>query len=264
MPGTPTSPFDITMDLLDDKHINGKEGIAVTQIITEQIVSATLDILGEDASIEMQNSVWASGETRWHSTIKGVFPNAINCKLPALAAVHDVFPDFAAQVKGQQRPPQRKPSESIAIPGNHMYQFNPPFIRVRRAETHWDLLPPAVAFWEALGLSPVNQPKNVVALCIHPRSESLKPCLETFLLNLQLTYDSCKLGNHARVEAFSDFEGGLVPFKVPKNATKREVFNYPSRDMCASWQAAFITTFKDPRTTRFKDRRLHHLHGKSL
>ncbi|KAF1850230.1 uncharacterized protein K460DRAFT_400299 [Cucurbitaria berberidis CBS 394.84] len=216
MPDTPTSQPDLIFEQPDERPLplSGKDSIAITQIVTDQIVSATLDILGEDPLVELRSDVRISPETRWQATIRSIFPDAIECNVPALAAVHDVFPELSAQAKGHQRPPPRKPNEGAVIPGNHLFQISPPFLRVRRAETHWDLLPPAISFWEPLGLSPISPPKNVVAFCVYPHSESLRPCLENLLLNLQLAYDSCKLGSHVRVETGIEFEGGLVPCRV--------------------------------------------------
>lgn len=224
LPDTPTSQPDLSIDMPDDKPLNGKENIAITQIITDQIISATLDVLGEDRPLETGLGNPLSAEIRWQTTLKEIFPKAIGCSLHSLVAIHDAFPDLSAQAKGQQRPAQRKPNESNAIPSNHIYQMNPPFIRVRRAETHWDLLPPSIAFWEPLGLSPVSPPKNVIAFCVYPHSDPLRPILERFLLNLQLAYDTCKLGTHARVETVVEFEGGLVPCKVSSPTSPKEAF----------------------------------------
>jgi mediator of RNA polymerase II transcription subunit 13 len=225
LPDTPTSQPDVTMDLPDEKPLNSKENIFITQIVTDQIISATLDVLEEDHSLEAKVTFPASDETRWQTTLKELFPTAIDCNLPALAAIHDVFPDLSAQAKGQQRPPPRKPNESNTIPSNHMYMMNPPFVRVRRAETHWDLLPPSIAFWEPLGLAPVSPPKNIVAFCIYPHSDPLRPILDRFLLNLQLAYDTCKLGTHARVETVREYEGGLVPVQANSRTSSKEVFS---------------------------------------
>ncbi|KAH7397340.1 mediator complex subunit 13 C-terminal-domain-containing protein [Pyrenochaeta sp. MPI-SDFR-AT-0127] len=224
MPDTPTSQSEFTMELADDRALSGKDSIAVTQIVTDQMVSATLDILEEDSQAEQVPNNRGSTETRWHMTISKIFSNATDCTLPALAAVHDMFPDVSAQSKGQQRLPPRKSNESTAIPGNQLYPINPPFLRVRRADTNWDMLPPAIAFWEPLGLSPVSAPKNIVTFCIYPHSDSLRLCLENFLLNIQLAYDSCKLGNHTRVETVTEFAGGLVPCRVSTHVTQREAF----------------------------------------
>ncbi|KAI8931752.1 hypothetical protein NX059_011393 [Plenodomus lindquistii] len=228
MPDTPTSQPDLEMS--DERSLGGKDSIIITQIVTDQIVSATLDMLNEDDPAETEFASSVSSETRWHSAIKTLFPDTTECTVPTLAAVNDVFPDFQPQGKGQQRPPPRKQNEATA-PSSQMFQINPPFLRVRRADTHWDLLPPAVAFWEHLGLSPASPPKNIVAFCIYPHSESLKPCLEGFLLNLQLAYDSCKLGTHSRVETVVEFEGGLVPCQLTNPTSERDA-SRAFRDTC--------------------------------
>jgi mediator of RNA polymerase II transcription subunit 13 len=224
LPDTPTSQPDVNMDLPEERPLNSKENIFVTQIVTDQIISATLDVLEEDHFLATQVKFPVLDETRWQVRLKELFPKATDCTLPALAAIHDVFPDLSAQAKGQQRPPPRKPNESNAVPSNHMYMINPPFVRVRRAETHWDLLPPSIAFWEPLGLAPVSPPKNIVAFCIYPHSDPLRPILDRFLLNLQLAYDTCKLGTHARVETVIEYEGGLVPVKANSLTSSKEVF----------------------------------------
>tara|TARA_R110002003_G_scaffold62_2_gene5564 strand:- start:15862 stop:19593 length:3732 start_codon:yes stop_codon:yes gene_type:complete len=231
LPDTPTSQPDVDMDLPEEKPASGKETIVVTQIVTDQIISATLDVLGEDESLENNAVQRSCAETRWQTTMKDLFPNATDCTVSALIALHDVFPDLSAQAKGQQRPPPRKPNESSAIPGNHIYQMHAPFIRVRRAETQWDLLPPSIAFWEPLGLAPVSAQKNVVAFCIYPHSDALRPILERFMLNLQLAYDTCKLGTHSRVETVIEYEGGLIPCKVNSQASTRDAFK-ALRDTC--------------------------------
>jgi mediator of RNA polymerase II transcription subunit 13 len=224
VPDTPTSQPDLTFELPDDKPMSGADSINVALMVAEQVISATLDILDEDTSLSSEPPAQTSTEMRWSVVIKAIFPKATDCTLPALAAVNDVFPDMSAHTKGQQRIPARKPNEAAAIPGSQTYLINPPFIRVRRADTPWDLLPPAIAFWEPLGLAPVNAPKNVVAFCVYPHSDSLRPCLEDFLLHMQLAYDSCKLGTHTRVETINEYEGGLVPCNITTPAAPRAVF----------------------------------------
>ena len=224
VPDTPTSQPDLSFEILDEKPLSGADSINVAQMVAEQIISATLDILDEEPSSLSQSAICSSMEMRWNAVIKNIFPKAVDCNLLALAAVNDVFPDIPAHTKGQQRIPARKPNDAAATPGSQMYLINPPFIRVRRAETPWDLLPPAIAFWEPLGLAPVNGPKNVVAFCVYPHSDSLRPCLESFLLHMQLAYDSCKLGTHTRVDTVSGYEGGLVPCNVTTPAAPRAVY----------------------------------------
>ena len=222
VPDTPTSQSDLFFNIQDEKPLSGSDSINIAQMVTEQVISATLDILNEE--IVSDDAVRRSSEMRWAAVIKNVFPKAIDCALPALAAVNDVFPEMPAHAKGQQRVPARKANETPAVPGSQIYPINPPFIRVRRGDSPWDLLPPAITFWETLGLAPVNGPKNVVAFCIYPHSDSLRPGLEGFLLHMQLAYDSCKLGTHTRVNTVSEYESGLVPCRIATPAAPRAVY----------------------------------------
>ncbi|KAJ5028790.1 mediator complex subunit 13 C-terminal-domain-containing protein [Bipolaris maydis] len=230
MPDTPTSQPDPAYEVPDEKPLSAKDSISITQIVTDQLVSTTLDMLSEDPPIRSEFNNDAVAETPWYKVIKNLFPTATDCDLPTLAGVNEVFQDYAALAKAQQRPPARK-SDSPAVTGSHMYQIQAPFLRVRRAETHWDLLPPAVAFWETLGLSPISHPKNIVTFCVYPHSDAIRPCLESFLLNLQLAYDGCKLGNHSRVETAVEYEGGLVPVRATSTIAPRETFKL-LKDTC--------------------------------
>ncbi|KAF2123929.1 hypothetical protein P153DRAFT_351481 [Dothidotthia symphoricarpi CBS 119687] len=223
-PGTPTSQPDVTMDTTDEKPLSGKDNIAITQIVTDQIISATLDVLEEDSTWAPISNPRPSSETRWHDAINKIFPKATECSVLTLATIHEILPGYPAQAKAQQRLPPRNSNEGVTVSGNQMFQIHPPFIRVRRAEMHWELLPPAIAFWEPLGLAPVNEPKNVIAFCVYPHSDSLRPCLENFLLNVQLAYDSCKLGSHSRVVTIAEYDGGLVPCRIPTATTSRDAF----------------------------------------
>ncbi|PSN75088.1 hypothetical protein BS50DRAFT_628321 [Corynespora cassiicola Philippines] len=230
MPSTPTSQPD--MDLPDEKPLSTKDSIAVAEVVTSQITSTTLDLLHEDKPVEAKRQDGRlSSELRFHSVIKEIFPKASDCNVSTLAAIPDIYPDIQQQTKGQQRPPPRKVNEGSSTLGHHMYQINTPHVRVRRADILWDLLPPALAFWEPLGLAPCSPAKNVVSFCIYPHSDSLRPCVENFLVNIQIAYDNCKLGSHARVETIQEYEGGLVPFKVSAPTSTRAAFK-SLRDTC--------------------------------
>ncbi|KAF2438252.1 hypothetical protein P171DRAFT_170845 [Karstenula rhodostoma CBS 690.94] len=229
VPSTPTSQPDLSMNLIEEKALSGKDQIAIAQIVTDQIASAALDILQQGH--ESESSGEPPSESPWHSAIKTIFPKATECTVAGLAAVQDVFPDISTQMKAQQRPPPRRPNEAATALGHHMFPLNPPYVRVKRADTLWDLLPPAIPFWETLGLGPCSPSKNVVALSIYPSSKALKPCVESFLVNMQLAYDGCKLGNHSRADALTEYPDGLVPCKIGAGASLRTAFK-ALRDTC--------------------------------
>lgn len=219
MPNTPTSQSDLSLEPPEEKSLSGKDSIAVAQVVTEQIVSASLDILHDDASVR-KGIQQGHPNTRFHGAIRSLFPKTIECSVVTLISTADVFPELPPQAKGQQRPPPRRPNELPALPGYHIHQISPPHVRVRRADILWDMLPPALAFWESLGLSPCNPPKNVSTICIYPYSDSLRPCLEHFMTNLQIAYESCKLGSHERAETIPDYEGGLVPCRINTKSSR--------------------------------------------
>ncbi|KAF2657781.1 hypothetical protein K491DRAFT_776987 [Lophiostoma macrostomum CBS 122681] len=231
MPNTPTSQPDLTLDIPDEKPLSAMETISIAQMVTEQIVYATLDILHEKTLSTPSMSGPSQTYTKLHPVIHQLFPKSVECSVQSLVSLPDVFPDLA-QAKGQQRPPARKPNDGPPLPSYHIIQIAPPHIRVRRADMLWDMLPPALPFWESLGLSPCSPAKNVVAFCIYPFSESLRPCVEHFMLNLQITYEGCRLGSHIRTDTLPDYEGGLVPCKVSHPVSSRTAFR-SLRETCA-------------------------------
>jgi mediator of RNA polymerase II transcription subunit 13 len=234
MPNTPTSQPDMSFDISDDKPLSRADSIAVAQVVTDQIISATLDILHEDSSASSMKLTRTSSDTRLSGIIRDIFPKAFDCTFQGLVSVPDIFPELPPQAKGQQRPPPRRPNELPALPGYHIIPFSPPHVRVRRAETSWDLLPPALSFWESLGLSPCSPAKNISAFCIYPHSDALRPCLEHFLFNMQIAYEGSKLGNHERVETIPEYEGGLVPCKIGSAVSTRAAFK-SLRETCSNF-----------------------------
>jgi mediator of RNA polymerase II transcription subunit 13 len=234
MPGTPTSQADQSLTDPEDKPLSRNDSIAVAQVVTDQIISATLDILHEDSSPRLKRSP-DSTSAELQIALKDVFPKVTQCNLAALASIADVYPDLPPQVKAQQRPPPRKPNEGASLPGSHILPIQPPFVRMRRSDTLWEFLPPALGFWDSLGLGPCSSAKNVGAVCIYPHSDSLKPCLQHFLLNLRIMYEGCRLGNHELVDLDSDSAGsavdGLVPWTLSHPSSTRAAFR-SLRDTC--------------------------------
>ncbi|KAF2260691.1 hypothetical protein CC78DRAFT_620089 [Lojkania enalia] len=231
MPGTPTSQPDVAPDIQDEKPLSGKDTISIAQMVTDQIVSTTLDLLHENKSSGATVVTRSPPDMNWQSVVKGIFPKVWDCQVLSLIAMPDVFPELPPQAKGQTRPASRRTNEGVTPPGYYVNQVPPPYVRVRRAEILWDLLPPALPFWETLGLSPCSAPKNIVTFSIYPHSDSLKLCLENFLLNIQIAYEGCKLGNHARVSTVTEYEGGLVPCKLGSPPSTRGAFK-ALRDTC--------------------------------
>jgi mediator of RNA polymerase II transcription subunit 13 len=219
LPNTPTSQPDL--EFPDEKPLSGKDSIAVAQIVTEQTASATLDILCEDTYFVSTPRVHSGVDVRLQGIVKKIFTRTYDCTVSGLISIPDTWPDLPPHMKGQQRPPPRRPNESLSLPSSQVHYLTQQYIRVRRAESLWDVLPPALPLWDSLGLSPCSSPKNVVSFCVYPYSDSLIPCLEQFLINMQIAYESCKLGNHTRADGISGIGGGLVPCKLTSPSSTR-------------------------------------------
>ncbi|KAF2494486.1 hypothetical protein BU16DRAFT_618564 [Lophium mytilinum] len=233
----PTTLSQIEISPSDEKVLlSGKDMIAVAQILTDQIVSSTLDILNDEGGFVSGSSFGRPLEgdaldpsKTVQDTVRQLFEKAVDCDVTKLVCVQDVFPDIPQAGKGHlpKAVPRRMNTygqgDGNGSPGHLIYPVAPPHIRVRRSDALWDLLPTALSFWEPLGLAPTSGPKNIITYCVYPHSESLTARVETFLNNLGIVYEGCKLGTHVRSDAIEDFQGGLVPTRVTGPATKRTV-----------------------------------------
>ncbi|OCK76217.1 hypothetical protein K432DRAFT_336116 [Lepidopterella palustris CBS 459.81] len=256
---TLNSPGDSSAEASEEMPtMSGKDMIAVAQILTDQIITATLDILGDEdsasgasvAKMPTDNEDSLNPSTLVQGTIKQLFSKTLDCDLVKFATIQDLFLDVGQAVKGQPRPVPRRMNTSYSqgdgtgSPGHLIYPIRPPHIRVRRADALWDLLPPAISFWEPLGLAPPSGPKNIIAYCVYPHSEPLKARVESFLENVGIFYESCKLGNHTRTDAITEFQAGLVPTKVSGPATARAALR-ALRDTCTQLGRALSGSYAE-------------------
>ena len=87
----------------------------------------------------------------------------------------------------------------------NLLRLEPPLITVRRSGSKMNMLPPALAFWEELGLAPISGSKDVTTFCIPPKTKDyLGPPIERFVRSMRDAYHSCNLGSH---EIFEDSTG---------------------------------------------------------
>jgi mediator of RNA polymerase II transcription subunit 13, fungi type len=99
-----------------------------------------------------------------------------------------------------------------------LFRLPTPLVRIRRNDALWDVLPPAINFWNTLGLAPSSGPKNVAAYAICPVISGTQDALSAFITELGLSYESCKLGSHSRGDAVSDSVDSLIPWSLAESA----------------------------------------------
>ncbi|KAF2139353.1 uncharacterized protein K452DRAFT_360587 [Aplosporella prunicola CBS 121167] len=199
--------------------LNTKEIITITQLLADQVISTTLDLLPEDNDAEFVDLTQPSGEVRdqmqaVQSAIKELFPQGSECNLLGYAQIQDVMPEPTTSSKAQPKPVPRRNNPAADPHAQMFFPMATPHVRLRRGEDMWDVLPPALSFWEPLGLAPTGGPKNVLAYCITPWSDQLNGPLESFLDNVGMSYESCKFGMHTRPPADDDFPSGVVHAEI--------------------------------------------------
>ena len=155
------------------------------------------------------------------SLLHRLLPDLNNCSLPSLALTREPPPRTGPQPlsrPGQPRPqPQRTETMNL---GPDIMSLPPPYVRVRRGNEDYEMLPPALNFWEPLSLAPPNGPKHVRAYCVLPLNEDLQRLMDHFLSDLGAAYESCKLGSHSHIRnvdeenELDDYEDGMVPVHV--------------------------------------------------
>ncbi|KAF2279744.1 uncharacterized protein EI97DRAFT_413028 [Westerdykella ornata] len=242
-PGTPASIPDLsTSEAEYEEPLSGSDSIAVAQVLTDQVVATTLNLFQNGSPIVQHDSKPLTAGLR-HS-IRDIFPKAQDCSLAGLASVAEIYPEPPPSAHTQQqRASGRRPNDGATF-GCHFVRMQPPYIRVKRSDASWEFLPPALNFWEILGLAPCSSSKNVGAICVYPDSDPLKPWLEHFLLNLRIAYEGQKLGNHETVECSEDHPRGLVPWSVPTQATSRAAFR-SLRETCKALGTALAAKHAD-------------------
>jgi mediator of RNA polymerase II transcription subunit 13, fungi type len=131
-----------------------------------------------------------------------------------------------------------------------------PLIRVRRNDALWDMVSPSIAFWDTLGLAPSGGPKNIVSYTIYPSNSDLKSIVDQFLKELEVCYESSRLGSHTRGDSASNdlVQNGIIPWKLTsKNRSTRNEMEENLRKICISLGSlltAKVTTGTDSKKSQ--------------
>jgi mediator of RNA polymerase II transcription subunit 13, fungi type len=89
-----------------------------------------------------------------------------------------------------------------------------PLIQLARSDVRVDALPTIQAFWETLGLQPVNSKKNITAICIHPAGTHIREGSSAFLQRFSEIYSNCNLGTHSAGNVQDVTSNGLIEWEV--------------------------------------------------
>ena len=177
--------------------------VYIAQLVADQAVSAIPGIISSitNSPPPTDNKPIASAlESIIRSSSDTLLPTVEDCSISNLALVKEaparpIMASGKPSQVGQPRPLQREGSMQL---GPDYFPIPPPFISVRRGSDTWEMLPPAVSFWSALGLSPTNGGKDVIPIAIVPDDMDLVGLTQDFIKKLGGVYESRKLGSFAK------------------------------------------------------------------
>ncbi|KAK3701775.1 mediator of RNA polymerase II transcription subunit 13 [Vermiconidia calcicola] len=198
--------------------------VYVAQIVCEQ---ATSPIQGIVASLDSQDVAAGDDSVSAELAIRSLVEAGIQ------STILDVEECDIAKLALIREPPSRPTANSGKAPqasnqrlshrggntqlGPDYFAIPPPYLRVQRGSDSWAMLPPAVHFWNALGLGPASGAKDVRAICMLPGNEDLAASVHSFLRDLGSAYESCKLGSFSmqsnlddQLDELENFENGVM------------------------------------------------------
>jgi mediator of RNA polymerase II transcription subunit 13, fungi type len=202
--------------------------VYIAQLISEQAVSCLPSMVRDldNLAIEDRDKATPASLQRFaQQAINGVLPDTMTCDIAKLALARET--QRSAPGPNQPRPGQPRPPPQRfdgMPPGPDLANIQPPHIRVQRGNDAYEMLPPALEFWETLSLAPCNGPKDVRAFCVFPSNEDLQRLVDTFMSELGGAYEGSKLGTHVHIRNINeendldDFEDGLAPVQLDEES----------------------------------------------
>jgi mediator of RNA polymerase II transcription subunit 13 len=223
-----------------------KDFINVAQIIAEQL---SLGFVNDSSHPTLESRLLLDDVTTTAITdptrlksiitvIRSCCTTMSQCDLLDWLCVPESVPEKPNLPKGHPPVLQKKAmisglqtSDGGSVPASALSPLYPPHVRVRRNEGFWDVLPPALPFWEQLGLAPAACRKNVMAFCVYPGNNDLRSQCSIFMDYLGATFESCKLGAHVRATQAASITNGLVPVGISTKHALQPSFN-AVHDVC--------------------------------
>jgi len=210
-----TSPEpDVQLDNLSDY-----DRIATAQILADQAVSGTLQlpkVSGNETPLR-PNKATTTRELMRSITkaAKFYFKEITTCTMRSFIEIQGI-PVLNQGLRLPPRPINPRGPNPLDPRSHNPFPIPPPQLEVRRSDSKLSILPPAINFWENLGLSPSMGAKDIGAVCVFPNIDGIVTSANTLLEQMRSVYESFRLGSHERV-ASKDLVDGLMSFPFDAN-----------------------------------------------
>ena len=221
--------------------LSEEEIIDVAHILSEEYVfsnSKICPLTGQTSPSRSTDgaSMESFMEFALEAVVKKLFPAAQDCDLLGLSSLQEAVPENQSAKLPQRPILQRKQTEGPGLYSNSIFRIPPPHVKVQRSETTLQILPPAIRFWDTLGLAPFSGPKDLITSCIYPSNLRSEKALVQFFDCLSSVYENHKLGLHGIDMSNDESRLSLFPFELDGDA--------PSSGPIQSVQDACVTAAK--------------------
>ncbi|KAM3066153.1 hypothetical protein ACMFMG_010506 [Clarireedia jacksonii] len=220
-----TSPEpDVPPNGLSDHDV-----IATAQILADQAASGRLRLPGQQSRIPNDPLEELTATRRLMSGLSKAAEKCIkdvqNCSMRSYLDIQGI----PAINPALRLPPRPMPNPRAAHPSlpqkpGNIFIIQPPQLEVRRGDSKLAVLPPAIQFWDNLGLAPFTGGKDVSAVCIYPSIDGMTENADNFLDQMRGSYESLRFGCHDRIIS-DDLPNGLLQFPIDGNNQANSMLN---------------------------------------
>ncbi|KAL9087732.1 MAG: hypothetical protein Q9165_006499 [Trypethelium subeluteriae] len=212
------------MNQLRTAALHDKDAVDIVQIVSDEHVQSSLKAASQrnrpaqNASAD-KTTMEEMMECALRDVLRKLFPTSRECDLQNLSSIQEAVPDSQATKTAQRPVLQRKQTEGPGPYSNSFFRIPPPYVKIQRSDRVLQILPPAVHFWDTLGLAPFSGPKDLLAYCIYPSNLRTKGEILQFFDCLASTYENRKLGSHKMAENEANPDLCLFPYELDSDAS---------------------------------------------
>ncbi|KAI9691173.1 MAG: mediator of RNA polymerase II transcription subunit 13 [Bathelium mastoideum] len=223
----PQNPQSNGLSELRTAILHDKGAISIAQTISNTHIKSSFDDdsqTNEVASCKVTetSSIENLMESALLDVVKKLFPSATECDLLGLVSLQEATLDIQSTKPNQRPILQRKQTEGPGPYSNSIFRIQPPYVKVQRSEKVLHVLPPAIHFWDSLGLGPFNGPKDLFAYCIYPSNRRTEKALTQFFDCLASTYENRKFGIHEMDRGVVKSHACFFPYDLDMEASPTE------------------------------------------
>lgn len=187
-----------------------------------------------------------------HEIFSRILPGVQHCDLKSFSELDlNAAKNLSRNKISQQEDIEKRRQTNLQARANNsedevFFETRVPYLNVQRGQDALDISPPALCFWEELGLGPSQHRRDIEAVCIYPDSPAIRDAALTFMATLQDSYQSCKFGFHRPCPGPMNVQEGLLPVSI--TSTDPDVLVDSFVQVCEALGKYQATTLAHPLT----------------